>query len=144
MHKSDQVSDGKIRLLAVDDSVDSAELVARMAARCGFEARAISQSDSVRQLIVDWKPDILTLDLCMPGADGIDLLSVLKEIEFTGKVVIISGQDSWFRKIAIELAGTRGVQVVGDMQKPVDIRALRQLLAGLAPTAPTVADAALG
>jgi two-component system, chemotaxis family, chemotaxis protein CheY len=141
---SDQVNDGKTRLLAVDDSVDSAELVARMATRCGFEARAISESDSVRNAIVDWKPDILTLDLCMPGADGIDLLSVLKEIEFTGKVIIISGQDSWFRKIAIELAGTRGVQVVGDMQKPVDIRALRKLLTDLAPPASKVTEAALG
>jgi DNA-binding NtrC family response regulator len=116
------------RLLAVDDSADSADLVARVAAKCGYDAQATSDPTSVRALVASWKPEILTLDLCMPEADGIDLLSVLEESRFTGLLVIISGQDGWFRKAASRLAETRGLKVVDDLQKPVDIGALRQLL----------------
>ncbi len=118
----------KGRLLAVDDSADSADLVARVAAKCGFEAQATSDPTLVRALVMSWKPEVLTLDLCMPEADGIDLLSVLEETGFSGLLVIISGQDGWFRKAASRLAETRGLKVVDDLQKPVDIAALRQLL----------------
>lgn len=119
------------RLLAVDDSADSADLVARVAAKCGYEAQATSDPASVRTLVVSWKPEVLTLDLCMPEADGIDLLSVLEETGFNGLLVIISGQDGWFRKAAGRLAETRGLKVVDDLQKPVDIGALRELLSRL-------------
>jgi DNA-binding NtrC family response regulator len=119
------------RLLAVDDSADSADLVARIAVKCGFEAQATSDPTTVKALVMSWKPEVLTLDLCMPEADGIDLLSVLEETGFDGRVVIISGQDSWFRKAATRLAETRGLKVVDDLQKPVDIVALRQLLSRL-------------
>jgi two-component system chemotaxis response regulator CheB len=119
------------RLLAVDDSADSADLVARVAVKCGYDAQAISDPKSVRALVVSWKPEVLTLDLCMPEADGIDLLSMLEETGFAGLLVIISGQDGWFRKAASRLAEVRGLKVVDDLQKPVDINALRQLLSRL-------------
>ncbi len=119
---------GRGRLLAVDDSADSADLVARVAAKCGFEAQATSDPTAVRALVVSWKPEVLTLDLCMPEADGIDLLAVLEETGFTGTLVIISGQDGWFRKAASRLAETRGLKVIDDLQKPVDIAALRDVL----------------
>lgn len=127
------MADGEARgrLLAVDDSADSADLVARVAAKCGFEAQATSDPTQVRALVTSWKPEVLTLDLCMPEADGIDLLSVLEETGFDGLLVIISGQDSWFRKAAGRLAETRGLKVVDDLQKPVDIAALRELLSRL-------------
>jgi DNA-binding NtrC family response regulator len=119
---------GKGRLLAVDDSADSADLVARVAAKCGYEAQATSDPTAVRALVQRWKPEILTLDLCMPETDGIDLLSVLEEARFGGRLIIISGQDSWFRKAARRLAETRGLSVIEDLRKPVDIAALRSLL----------------
>ncbi len=116
------------RLLAVDDSADSAELVARIAMKCGYEARAVSDPRSVGALIAEWNPDFVTLDLCMPDTDGIDLLSVLKTAGFSGTIIIISGQDTWFRKAASRLAQTHGLTVAGDLQKPVDISLLRALL----------------
>ena len=121
----------KGRLLAVDDAADSADLVARVASKCGYEAQSISDPAAVGALVASWKPEILTLDLCMPEADGIDLLSVLEKSGFDGRLIIISGQDGWFRKAAGRLAETRGLTVVDDLQKPVDIAALRGLLTRL-------------
>jgi two-component system, chemotaxis family, chemotaxis protein CheY len=116
------------RLLAVDDNPDSAELVARIAARCGYDARTAHNPRTVRQLLIDWRPAVVTLDLCMPEADGIDLLSVLVETRFSGRVLIISGQEALLRRSAAKLGTARGLAVTADIQKPVDVAALRLTL----------------
>jgi DNA-binding NtrC family response regulator len=117
------------RLLAVDDNADSAELVARIAGRCGYETRTASVPTDVRQVLAEWKPDVVTLDLCMPDIDAIDLFPVLKEAAFGGPVLIISGLDPWLRRSATKLATARGLNVVGDMEKPLDPAMLRRKLA---------------
>ena len=118
----------KTRLLAVDDNSDSAELIARVAAKCGFDARSITDSSALGRVLEEWDPQVLTLDLCMPDEDGISLLSVLTESGFSGQLVIISGQDDWFRKTARRLALARGLNVVDDLCKPVDLKVLREVL----------------
>jgi len=125
------VEDAKGRLLAVDDNSDSAELVARVAAKCGYDTQTISDPRALRRTVEEWKPEVLTLDLCMPEADGIGLLSMLEESGFGGQLVIISGQEGWLRKAAGRLASLRGLRVADEMGKPVDIKALRQLLTNL-------------
>ena len=125
-------TNGAKRLLAVDDNSDSAELIARVAAKCGYEARSVTDPSSLGDVLHSWKPQVLTLDLCMPEEDGISLLSLLKSAGFTGSLIIISGQDDWFRKTASRLASARGLNVAQDLPKPVDLKALREVLTGLA------------
>ena len=125
-------TNGAKRLLAVDDNSDSAELIARVAAKCGYEARSVTDPSSLGDVLHNWKPQVLTLDLCMPEEDGISLLSLLKSAGFTGSLIIISGQDDWFRKTASRLASARGLNVAQDLPKPVDLKALREVLTGLA------------
>jgi len=119
------------RLLAIDDNIDSAELIARIANKCGYEARAMADGGALSGVMANWLPDIVTLDLCMPQDDGIAMLSLLKENGFSGSLLIISGQDEWFRKTAGRLASARGLRVVADLSKPISIKELRDTLAGL-------------
>jgi two-component system chemotaxis response regulator CheB len=121
----------KPRLLAVDDNSDSAELIARVATKCGYDAKTIGDLDRLRGVLTAWRPTVLTLDLCMPQEDGIGVISMLKECDFAGQLVIISGQDSWLRRAAARLADARGLRVAGDLGKPVDLKTLRDLLNGL-------------
>jgi two-component system, chemotaxis family, chemotaxis protein CheY len=123
---------GAKRLLAVDDNSDSAELIARVAVKCGYEARSVTDPSSLGDMLHSWKPQVLTLDLCMPEEDGISLLSLLKSAGFAGSLIIISGQDDWFRKTASRLASARGLNVAQDLPKPVDLKALREVLTELA------------
>jgi CheY-like chemotaxis protein len=118
------------RLLAIDDNIDSAELIARIANKCGYEARAMADG-ALSGVMADWIPDIVTLDLCMPQDDGIAMLSLLQEKGFSGSLVIISGQDEWFRKTAGRLAAARGLKVAADLSKPISVKELRETLAGL-------------
>jgi CheY-like chemotaxis protein len=119
------------RLLAVDDNSDSAELIARVAARLGYDARAMSDLRSLPGTITTWKPDVLTLDLCMPQEDGIAVLTTLNESGFSGGLLIVSGQEDWLRRAASRLAHARGLNVIGDFSKPIDIKGLRTTLSQL-------------
>ena len=119
------------RLLAVDDNADSAELVARLAAKCGYDVRSLTNPRSLRAVFDEWKPEVITLDLCMPEEDGIGTFATLHEAGFQGELVIISGQDDWLRKTASRLASARGLKVAADLSKPIDLSVLRGLLAKL-------------
>jgi two-component system, chemotaxis family, chemotaxis protein CheY len=119
------------RLLAIDDNSDSAELIARVASKCGYEARAIVDARDLSEIIGDWNPDVLTLDLCMPDDDGVSVISMLKRSGFRGRLIIVSGQDGWLRKTASRLAEAHGLEIVDDLAKPIEVQSLRDLLGKL-------------
>jgi hypothetical protein len=43
-------------------------------------------------------------------------------------LVIISAQNDWLRKAACQLAEVNGIQVTSHLEKPINLRALRDLL----------------
>jgi CheY-like chemotaxis protein len=118
----------KPRLLAIDDHRDSAELIVRVAEKLGFEAKAASTPDVLRAQLAAWRPDIVTVDLCMPEEDGFEVFVLLGKLGFTGRVIIISGRDEWLRKSATVLATARGLRIAGHLAKPVDLKLLRSVL----------------
>lgn len=124
------------RLLAIDDHADSAELIARIAAKLGYEARSVASPDALRENLAEWHPDILTLDLCMPEEDGLGVFSLLEQQGFSGRIIIISGHDEWLRRSAGRLAVAKGLQIAGNLAKPIDLKILRNLLAQLEPEIP--------
>ena len=130
------------RLLAIDDNADSAELIARVAGKCGYAAQCMSDTRTLTEVLQSWKPQVLTLDLCMPQEDGIALISGIKASGFSGALVIISGQDDWLRRAAAKLALALGIDVVHDLSKPIDVKTLRDLLAKLDPVSPPRHEAA--
>lgn len=121
----------KPRLLAVDDNPDHAELVVRVAAKCGYDARSTSDPLRVDQIVKQWTPNVITIDLCMPRQDGLETAAVLQAAGFKGPLVIISAQDRAVRVAASHLASARGLNVTGNVAKPVNLQALRELLSRL-------------
>jgi CheY-like chemotaxis protein len=121
-------TDGRKRLLAVDDSPDSGELIVRIATSCGYEADFTVESQIAVDLAKAWKPDVITLDLGMPVIDGVDILLKLHEIGFPGKIIIVSGLARQQREHAVSIARTRGLQVLDHLAKPIALHSLRALL----------------
>ena len=116
------------RLLALDDDADCAELIVRTALKCGYEAFPLTAPRSLRDSMGYWRPHVLTLDLCLPNLDGIELFSLLSAAQFRGQIVIVSGQPSWFREQAVTLASRQGLKVSTHLGKPVHLPELRSLL----------------
>jgi two-component system chemotaxis response regulator CheB len=106
-------------------------LIVRIASKCGYEARPMTDLRPLRSVLEEWKPHVLTLDLVMPQEDGIAILSVLKESHFSGTLIIISGQDDWLRETAGRLAQPAD-SPAHHLSKPIDLKeyaALSDLMA---------------
>jgi DNA-binding response OmpR family regulator len=67
------------RILVVDDEPTIVEIVARYLERAGFETlQAIDGPDALRQADLH-RPDLVVLDLMLPGLDGIEVMRRLHE-----------------------------------------------------------------
>ena len=73
-------------------------------------------------------PDVLLVDLRMPGMSGLELLTHLSERGYGGAVILISGTDEETLAVVWELAKDRNVNVLGALAKPVDAQSLADLL----------------
>lgn len=124
------ISEGRttLRLLAVDDDASSAELVVRVAERCGFEAFATSDSRGVVNLAKALNPNVMAVDICMPNIDALELFKLLAEAEYKGSILIVSGQEESVLESARRTATDLGLSVPHVLQKPLDFKKLREML----------------
>lgn len=61
-------------VLIIEDEGDAAELFAEMMRVSGFRVRKVSNSAPAIDLISAEKPDLIILDIMMPGISGLDIL----------------------------------------------------------------------
>jgi two-component system response regulator RegX3 len=89
----------RARVLIVEDDRDIAELVAAYLDREGLEAAIAGSAEEAIIECADRPPDLLLLDLGLPGADGLDLLRKFRETSIA-PVIIVSARESDEDKIA--------------------------------------------
>ncbi|HWI42889.1 MAG TPA: MtrAB system response regulator MtrA [Nocardioides sp.] len=74
------------RVLVVDDDAPLAEMLGIVLGQEGFESRVCPRGDAALAEFRDYRPDLVLLDLMLPGKDGID---VCKEIRAESGVPIV-------------------------------------------------------
>ena len=119
------------RLLLVDDEPSLAEFLARAAAESGFEAQVSGNDQEFRESFLDSRPEIVALDLGMPGMDGVELLRFLADHDYDGPVLIVSGHDRRVLEAAFRLGEALGLEMAGPLQKPVRLDELEIVLGRL-------------
>lgn len=117
----------RTRLLVVDDDPQLATLIAEVARRGGWEVRV---ADSAERVGADpeFVPDLVLVDLQLPGADGIDLLRDLARRAWPAVVHVLSGADPRLLRSASSLAREHGLEVGRPLAKPLAMAELRELL----------------
>ena len=80
-----------IRVLVVDDELDIREASERILSRIGFQLSTAARGDEALQIFEQARPDIVLLDLKMPGLDGMEVLQRLRELDPSILVIIITG-----------------------------------------------------
>jgi len=63
------------RVLVIDDEAYARQLIRVLLEREGFEVVVAHSADEGLRLLRELKPDLVTVDLMMPGRDGLDLLA---------------------------------------------------------------------
>lgn len=80
------------RILVVEDQADLADLVARNLVIEGFEVRTVADGRQVLPLVRSWQPDLVILDLMLPGMDGFEVLRGLRGADRRLPVIILSAR----------------------------------------------------
>jgi DNA-binding response OmpR family regulator len=79
-------------ILVVDDEPTIAEVVSRYLERAGYEARVAQDGYRAIELAGARRPDLVVLDLMLPGIDGLEVMRRLREhagVEPRGRVAVI-------------------------------------------------------
>ena len=107
-------------LLAFDDDQEIVETICAIGVRAGFRTASSTVSDRLRELVESSKPDVVVLDLQMPGVDGVSALRYLADINCSAKIFLVTGMDERTIASAEQYGLRRGLSVFGTLQKPFD------------------------
>lgn len=122
------------RLLLIDDEPVLAEFLASAAHGCGFDPVVTSNDAQFRDAFLAERPDMVALDLGMPGMDGVELIRFLADQEYRAPVLIVSGFDRRVLESAFRLGEALGLRMAGPVEKPARLDDLEQMLRELKAT----------
>lgn len=127
-----------MKVLLVEDDVVLADMVSQFLTSEGLSVQHLSCGADLLTTLMQWRPDLILLDLTLPDIDGIELCQQVRA-EYSGAILILTARDEELAEIAALNMGADGY-----LTKPVrphrllaHIKALtrRQLLTAAIPTA---------
>jgi CheY-like chemotaxis protein len=114
------------RVLIVDDDRDAADMLAQALANAGHIVRQEHDGTSALVAAAQFQPDVILLDLGLPGMDGIEVARRLRTYPQLSKVRIVAltgfGQGSDRRRSA-------AVGIESHLVKPVDVATVIEAIA---------------
>lgn len=81
----------KTKVLLVDDEVEFAKALSERLRMRKYDAKALYKSEDVIATVQKDAPDVVLLDLRMPGMDGLEILKKIKQAEPSIEVIMLTG-----------------------------------------------------
>lgn len=78
-----------VRLLAVDDEPANLTVIAGALFAQGYELRLADSAKAAREILTVWQPDLMLLDVMMPGESGVELCADLRRRSSLDSVPIV-------------------------------------------------------
>jgi CheY-like chemotaxis protein len=114
------------KILVVEDVEDSRSILVIMLQKyCGYETmEAATGLEAVEKAIAN-KPDLIVMDLGLPGMSGVDAAKKLKENPSTAHIPIVA-HTAW--SAAQWGDTTRNAGMIEFLEKPVPIKAMKETI----------------
>jgi len=111
------------RILIVDDEEKVRKYLSRLLQKRGFEVFDAEDGRSALIFLQDKEPDLIILDVLMPGVSGLEVLPEIKRLRPDAEVLMLTGNAS------VE-DGVEGIRrgAFDYLLKPVDINMLSERL----------------
>src|SRR5579859_7346917 len=72
--KAGSLTGGPGRILIVDDEATNRVIVERRLKAAGYDTHCVSDGFQALEAMQEWRPDLVLLDVMMPGLSGFDVL----------------------------------------------------------------------
>jgi twitching motility two-component system response regulator PilG len=97
-------------VLVIDDSATIRKLVAMTLEQQGHHVMEAAEMMEALAKLNETTPDMILLDICLPGMDGYQICKIIKAYPSTKDVpvVMLSGKDGFFDKVRARLVGAQG------------------------------------
>jgi two-component system OmpR family response regulator len=130
------MSSGKV--LIVDDDAEIRRVLTEYLGGHDYEAVAVENGAAMRLALQSSVPDVVLLDLALPGEDGLSLARFLREHHTVGIIMITGASDTVDRIIGLEVGAD---DYIG---KPFDPRELRARIRSVMRRLQPAPDSAVG
>jgi DNA-binding response OmpR family regulator len=113
-----------VRILVIDDEPAVVDILVTCLREEGYGALGAETSDEGLKLAILSRPELVLLDIALPGMNGIELLKRIHSIIPTTRVIMVSGNtDPVLAREALELGALAYVD------KPFDFAYLKRVIA---------------
>jgi DNA-binding response OmpR family regulator len=98
------------RVLIVDDDPNICELLRLYFEKDGFSVSSCLDGESAYQAFIDFSPNIVILDLMLPGRDGYDILRDIRKTSVVPVIMLTARGDTLDKVVGLELGADDYVQ----------------------------------
>ncbi|MCO7202650.1 response regulator transcription factor [Microbacterium sp. CnD16-F] len=111
-----RIDGSPIRVLVVDDEANLSDLLRMALQNEGWDARTAANGQEALTLVREFAPDLVVLDIMMPGIDGMEVLRRLRSAGNDVPVLFLTAKDAVEDRIA-------GISAGGDdyLTKPFNL-----------------------
>ncbi|MES9851336.1 MAG: response regulator [Candidatus Thiodiazotropha sp. L084R] len=95
------------RVLVVEDDVSQSKFACKLLEKGGFDTLAVTDPMNVMDAVLGFQPDLILMDLYMPGANGIELTQLIRDRKDASfmPIVFLSGESDVDKKILALYSG---------------------------------------
>jgi len=96
------------RIAIVEDESELASLIDYNLSRQGFQTQILNGSEGALKALEQWRPDLVVLDVMLPGMDGFDLCRLIRQSSVLGRTPVLfltARSDEVDRVLGLEIGG---------------------------------------
>ncbi len=91
------------KILVIDDDENICEVIKMYLESSGYETRVGHNGKVAQELFMDYKPDLVLLDVMIPSIDGIDVLKWIRKENETPVIMLTAKGETFDKVLALEL-----------------------------------------
>ncbi|MBQ1275545.1 MAG: response regulator transcription factor [Cellulosilyticum sp.] len=92
-----------LKILVVDDDTNISELISLYLNKEGYETREVADGKLAIQVFEEYKPDLVLLDIMLPGADGYDVCKEIRKHNRTPIIMLTAKGEIFDKVLGLEL-----------------------------------------
>ncbi|OGT70626.1 MAG: hypothetical protein A3I78_00905 [Gammaproteobacteria bacterium RIFCSPLOWO2_02_FULL_56_15] len=125
------------RVLIIEHDDRVCRVLGRIITRMGYAALAAADYDSFKAFYNEQVPAVILLNLEIAGNDNAEFCRYLVERKSPTAIILLSDREEDKTTDLMQLGLSAGLNMCGVLHKPVDVEAVKELLAGRVPPQPS-------